>query len=140
MEQIKIRVTDEEKVQLQGLAKSVGKSVSAYVGDVALNVCNFDFGAREEVEEHVHEISSLRNSINQLIYTIEKTGNYYPSELEVIHDLMVEVLNSEKKFLAMMEKDIEDKKKILKKEINKVVKERLKEVEGKDGYQKSRSF
>lgn len=129
MEKITIRVTEKEKDQIQKTAKSVGKSVSAYIGDVALNVCNFDFSARDEVNEHVHEISSLRNSINQLIYTIQKTGDYYPSELETIHDLMVEVLESEKKFFSLMEKDIADKKKELKKEINKVVRERLETIE-----------
>lgn len=58
----------------------------------------------KEIDDHIKEISALRNAINGLIYTIERTGDYFPAELEAIHELMVKVMDSEKKFLQMMNK------------------------------------
>ena len=129
MEKITIRVTEKEKETIQNLAKSVGKSVTAYIRDASLDLCVLKYDPSDSVEKHTHEISSLRNSINQLIYTIEKTGDYYPAELEAIHGLMVEILESEKKFLAATEKDAEITKKTLKKQVNIFLKDRMKRFE-----------
>ncbi|MBQ8245836.1 MAG: hypothetical protein IJZ42_01770 [Lachnospiraceae bacterium] len=126
MPQIKLVVTEEEQLQIKKNARAAGKTLSAYVRESALNFFVFECDSSDIVNDHIKEISSLRNSINQLIYTIEKTGDYYPSELEAIHDLMVEVLSSEKNFLTLMEKDILKKRKILKTQIERVTNERLK--------------
>lgn len=129
--QINFLLTEEDLFQIKNNAKAAGKTVSAYIREVALNFFVFDCDNSDLINDHIHEISSLRNSINQLIYTIEKTGDYYPSELETIHDLMVEILSSEKNFLTMMEKDIVKKRKVLKTQINTIVEERLKTLENK---------
>ena len=131
MPQIKLMVTDEEQLQIKNNAKAASKSVSAYIRESALNFFIFDCDNSDIVNDHIKEISSLRNAINQLIFTIEKTGDYYPAELETIHDLMVEVLSSEKNFLTMMEKDISKKRKVLKTQVNTIVNERLKTLENK---------
>lgn len=126
--QIKILVTPEEQLQIRENAKAVGKTPSAYIRAVALDLCILKCDTHEIVNEHVHEISSLRNAINQLIYTIEKLGDYYPAELEAIHDLMVDVMKSENRFLAMMEKDIPKKQKAYRKEVKAAVDRRLKQI------------
>lgn len=131
MPQIKLIVSEEEQLQIKNNAKAAGKTVSAYMRETALNYFIFDCDNSDLINDHIHEISSLRNSINQLIYTIEKTGDYYPSELETIHELMVEIMSSEKNFLTMMEKDIVKKRKILKTQVNTIVEERIKMVENK---------
>ena len=125
-EQIKILVTAEERLQIQNNAKAAGRTVSAYIREMALNLCILQCDSGNAVIDHVHEISSLRNSINQLIYTIQKTGDYYPAELEAIHDLMEQVMVSENKLLKMTEKDIPRRKKEFQKTAKKVVEDRLK--------------
>lgn len=129
MPQIKLIVSDEEQLQIKKNARAVGKTVSAYMRETSLNFFVFDCDNSDIINDHIHEISSLRNSINQLIYTIEKTGDYYPAELETIHELMVEIMSSEKSFLTMMEKDIAKRRKIVKTQVNAVVEERLKTIE-----------
>lgn len=131
VQQIKILVTQEEQMQIKNNAKAVGRTVSAYIREMALNLCILQCDSGDAVVDHVHEISSLRNSINQLIYTIQKTGDYYPAELEAIHDLVEELMKSENEFLKMMEKDIPKKKKAFQKEAQIVVATRLKQAEAK---------
>lgn len=129
MPQIKLIVSDEEQLQIKKNARAAGKTVSAYMRETSLNFFVFDCDNSDVINDHIHEISALRNSINQLIYTIEKTGDYYPAELETIHELMVEIMSSEKSFLTMMEKDIAKRRKIVKTQVNAVVQERLKAIE-----------
>lgn len=123
--QVKLIVTEQEKLQIQKNARAAGRSVSAYIRGMALNLCIFKLNYRE-IDDHTHEISSLRNAINQLIYTIVKTGDYYPSELEAIHELMVKIIDSEKNFLQMMDKDWRQKEKLFKKQVENVINQRLK--------------
>jgi hypothetical protein len=125
--QIKLLVTPEEDQQIRNNAKAAGRTVSAYIRAMALDLVILQCDT-SEINAHVHEISSLRNAINQLIYTIQKTGDYYPAELEAIHDLMEQIMVSEKKFLAKMEKDIPRKQKEIRKEAKKVVDRRLKQT------------
>ena len=126
VEQVKLVVTLEEKLRIQKNAKLAGVTVSAYIRMMALNLCILKYDTSDIVNEHVHEISSLRNAINQLIYTIMKMGDYSPAYLEDIYGLMLRILNSEKSFFVMMEKDILKKQKLFKSEIKAIVDARLK--------------
>lgn len=128
VEQVKLVVTPEEKLQIQMNAKAAGKTVSAYIRTMALNTCIFRYD-QDKITEHTHEISSLRNAINQLVYTIMKMGDYTPAYLEDICDLMVKVMDSEKKFLQMVDKDWTTKEKLLKKQVKNVVNQRLKNID-----------
>lgn len=92
---------------------------------MALNCLILDCDSHDWVDERIGKISSLRNAVNGLIYTIEKTGDYYPADLEAIYELMIEILNSEKSFLIMMEKEVLKKRKILKAQVKSTVNERL---------------
>ena len=122
---VKLIVTEQEKLQIQKNARAAGRSVSAYIRGMALNLCIFKLNYKE-IDDHTHEISSLRNAINQLIYTIVKTGDYYPSELEAIHKLMVKIIDSEKKLWQFLEKDQARKEKLFKKQVENVINQRLK--------------
>lgn len=127
--QISFILTEEELLQIKKNAKAAGTTVSGYVREMALNMCVLECDSSDIVNEHIHEISSLRNAINQLIYTIQKMGDYHPAYLEDIYELMVKTLSSEKDFLIMMEKDILKKRKILKTQVKTVVNDRLKMLE-----------
>lgn len=127
-EQVKLMVTPEEKLQIQKNAKAADKTVSAYIRTMALNTCIIRYD-HDAIIEHTHEISSLRNAINQLIYTIMKMGDYTPAYLEDICDLMVKVMDSEKKLLQMVDKDWTMKEKLLKKQVKNVVNQRLKNTD-----------
>lgn len=123
--QVKLIVTEQEKLQIQKNARAAGRSVSAYVCQMALNLCIFNYD-QNEIFNHTHEFSSLNNAIFQLIYTIVKTGDYYPSELERIRELIEEIADSEKKLWQFLEKDQARKEKLFKKQLEYVVNQRLK--------------
>ena len=125
--QVKITVSEQEKLQIQNNARASNHSVSAYIRAMALDPCMINY-EHPEIIDHIHEISSLRNAINHLIYTIAKTEDYYQSELEKIHELMAKVMNSEKNFLQMMEKDCKYQEKSFNKQVKNVIDQRLEKL------------
>lgn len=124
--QVKCYLTESELDQIQQNAKAMDKTVSAYIREISKNFCvlKYDY---ESILKHTHEITSLRNAINQLVYTIKKTGEYVPADLEFILDKMNEISKSEKEFVGFMLNDKEKKTKAISREVRKIVREKLKQ-------------
>lgn len=119
-----IRLPEKEMEQIQLNARAVNRTVSAFVREIALNFCvlNCDY---DSISKHTHEITSLRNAINQLVYTIKKTGEYVPADLEYILNKMNEISKSEKEFLGLMIGEKEKKTKAISREARKIVREKI---------------
>ena len=129
--QLQFSVSEEEKELIQSIAKLTGRSVSGYVREVALNVHTHSYNDKEFIQEHTQELAALRHSVGQLVYTIVKTEEWYPIELETIRELLEETNVSEKDFLARMEIHLKSTRKARSKEIGKLIRERLKQLEKK---------
>lgn len=127
--QIKFSVNEEEKLRVHMNARAADRSVSAFVKEMALDMCIIKFGPDKIIDNHIAEISALRNGIFQLIYTIEKTGDYFPADLETIRELMQKISESEKRFLQMIEVENTKERKILKSQVESTVNERLDELQ-----------
>jgi len=123
--QLLIRLSEDELLQIQNNARACGKTVSAYIRELALNMCLIEHDT-SCVTEHTSEISSYRNAINQLIFTIKKTGNYTPADLEYIVTKTTEMLKSEKEFLNIYKNSVKSEKKLIARTIRQIVKENLK--------------
>lgn len=123
--QIKLMVNEKELQQIKNNALACGKSTSAYIREIALNMCilNIDDSC---VTNHTNEISANRNAINQLVFTIKSTGNYTPVDLEYILEKINEMLKSEKIFLNNYDKAIESNKKLISRTVRNIVKKHLK--------------
>lgn len=123
--QIKLLVNENELQQIKNNALACGKSVSAYIRETALNMCvlNIDDSC---VTAHTNEISAYRNAVNQLVFTIKKTGNYTPVDLEYILEKTTEILKSEKIFLNNYSKAIESNKKLISRNVRGIVNKKLK--------------
>ena len=119
-----IRLPEKEMEQIQMNARAANRTVSAFVREIALNFCvlNCDY---DSISKHAHEITSLRNAINQLVYTIKKTGEYVPADLEYILNKMNEISKSEKEFLGLMLGEQEKKTKAISREARKIVREKI---------------
>lgn len=119
-----IRLPEKEMEQIQQNAKAMDRTVSAYIREIAKNFCvlKCDY---EAILRHTHEITSLRNAINQVIYTIKKTGEYVPADLEFILNKMNEISKSEKEFLSIMLNEKEKNTKAIAREVRKIVREKL---------------
>lgn len=124
--QIKLLVDEKEHQQINENAKACGKTTSAYVRESALNMCivNIDNSC---ITEHTTEISALRNAINQLVFTIKRTGNYTPVDLEYILEKTNEMLNSEKEFLETYRTSVESEKKLIARTVRNIVKNHIRE-------------
>lgn len=122
--QLLIRLSEDELEQIQQNAAAMDKTVSAYVRYIAKDFCvlKYDY---ETILQHTHEITALRNAINQLVYTIKKTGEYVPADLEFILDKMNEISKSEKEFVGNMLNDKDKKTKAITREVRKIVRAKL---------------
>lgn len=119
--QIKLVVNKKEHEQIKSNAKACGKTVSAYIREIALNMLILDIDT-SCITKHTSEISSYRNAITQLIFTIKRTGNYTPADLEYIVKNTSEILKSEKEFLNTYKNSIESEKKLIARTIRQMVK------------------
>ena len=120
-----IRLSEKELLQIQNNAKACGLTVSAYIRETALNMCILPYDTNS-ITDHTNEISAYRNAINQLVFTIKKTGNYTPVDLEYILDKTSELLKSEKEFLNIYKNSIESEKKLIARTVRNTVKNHLK--------------
>ena len=129
--QFLLRLSEKELNQIKDNAKACDKTVSAFIRENALNFCilNCDY---QSIINHTREITSLRNAINQLVYTIKKTGEYVPADLEYILKKMNEISKSENQFLNLMLDEKEQKNKIVAREARKIVKAKLKDSKTKE--------
>ncbi len=123
--QIKIVVSNSEHEQIANNAISCGRTVSAYIREMALNMCILE-NDYTCVEQHTAEISAYRNAVTQLIFTIKMMGNYTPADLEYIVDKTNEILKSEKEFLRAFQNHIAREKKLIDRTVRKIVKEKYK--------------
>lgn len=100
---IQFRVSKDEYIQLKNYADSTGQSVSAYARNSVLNpytlLVNYD-----EIEQHTQEISEIKSAVNHLIYTLIRSGNYYPADVENILKLLNDINDSEKKLIKLFQK------------------------------------
>lgn len=122
--QLLIRLSESELDQIQKNAKAIDKTVSAYIREIAKDFCilKYDY---QSIVEHTHQITSLRNAVNQLVYTIKKTGEYVPADLEYILKKMNEISQSENEFVTLMLDDKENKTKAISQEVRKIVRQQL---------------
>ena len=96
--QIKIMVSPEENEIIRKNAKACDKIPSAYIREMAMNmyVLKCDY---KPVEDHTKQISAIRNTLTHLVFTILKTSNYVPADLEWILEKMKDIFNLEREFL-----------------------------------------
>ena len=122
--QLLIRLPEKELQQIKKNAAVSNKTVSAYIRETALNMCviNIDNTC---ITEHTNEISSYRNAINQLIFTIKKTGNYTPVDLEYILEKTNDMLKSEKELLNVYKNSVESEKKLISRTVRNIVKKHI---------------
>lgn len=122
--EIRIRVSTEEYDLIQKNAKACDKTTVAYLRELGLNMCIVPMDL-DIIREHTSVITSYRNAINQLIFTIRKTGNYVPLDIEYILEKTRALLNLENKFLEQYISQVEQTKKDIPKIVRKIVNKNL---------------
>ena len=127
-----IRLSEGEWEQIEKNARACDKTVSAYVREMALNMCML-YVEEECITEHTYELSSYRNAINMLVFTIIKNKNYVPADIEYILEKTKQVMKSEGKFLNQHMDFVDKSDKLIRKTVRQTVNEHLsKSVENKE--------
>lgn len=123
--EIRMRVSEEEYNLIKRNAAACDKTTVAYLRELGLNMCIVPMDLNI-ITEHTAVITSYRNAVNQLIFTIKKTGNYTPLDLEYILDKTRDILNSEKKLLELYNSHVEQVEKTIPETVTKIVNKNLK--------------
>lgn len=118
--QIKFTVTEKEYERIKAIAAFGGMSVAGYLRTVSLNGCILN-DRFEEITEHTNELTSLRNIIMKMVYTMIKQGNHYPSDVEYIMNTMNEIMKSENKFIDIMRKATKQRNRETQKNIENII-------------------
>lgn len=132
-----IRLSEGEWEQIEKNARACDKTVSAYVREVARNMCVLDIDHTYLIE-HTLKITSLRNAIFDLIFYIRKSGNYTPPDLEYILKKMDEIATLEGDFLDKYSSIYSKMRKMIARTVRQTVNEYLfKSAENKERKTKS---
>lgn len=100
---IQFRVSEDEYKKLKNDADNTGKNVSAYARERTFNPYNLYINY-DEIEQHTQEILEIKSLISSLIYTLVRSGNYYPADIENILKRLNEISDSEKKLIKLFQK------------------------------------
>ena len=87
---LEIRLTDFEMECVQDNAKACDKTVSAYARDILVNMGSINV-SYENLSDHKQRLNTVEQAIIQLIFTIRKTGNYAPKDIEYILEKLNEI-------------------------------------------------
>ena len=118
---IKITLPKEEHEQIKRNAEFFGMNVSAYIRKMAADADTISLNFKS-VEEHTKYLNIQRRAVMELIYTIIKTGNYTPADLEYILKNSNDVLKSQKKFLMDFSDEVNEQERAIAKMIRKKLK------------------
>lgn len=122
--QLKFFVSDYELEQIRDNAKACGKTVSAYAREVLLNMTNINIDYKAIVE-HTEKLAAIHYAIIQLVFTIRKSGNYAPKDLEYIVAKMNTVLEMENELSQKHDDYVEISRREIRREARRIVRERL---------------
>ena len=124
--QFKCYVNEKEYINIKNNAKACNQKISAYMRESALNpnILNCTY---EEVEAHINELRSKREIINMIAYTIYKTKEYVPPDVDFVLDKLYEIIRSERKFIELMSHAKEEKTRWVAEQARKIVRQRLSE-------------
>lgn len=117
---IHFRVSKSEYEQIKNNADRQGQSPNVYARECTLNPYSLSVNY-DEIEEHTKQITETKQSVNLLIGTLVKSGNYYPSDVENLSALLKDISDSEAKLIKLFcESEIK-----LRKELKKIISENL---------------
>lgn len=125
---IKFSVSEEEEQLIRKNAKACDMVVSAYVREMALNMCviPLDYSV---IVEHTNQLQAYRNVVTQLVFTIIKSSQYMPNDLVAILQTTKELFHSENRFLDLYGDHVDRQRKIVESTVKKTVKKNLRRAE-----------
>lgn len=126
--QILIRVSERELNNINRNARAARRKKSAYIREVAENLMVVNYTC-DAIYDHKQTILSLNNAVQRMIYTILKTGEYVPPDLDYIADKMREILDAENQLLTIINDDREKTRK----EFRRIVRRNIREVLKNEG-------
>lgn len=118
--QLKCYSPEREFIRIKNNAKACDKTVSTYIRDMALDFNKIDV-SYSEIEAHTQELIARREIIYRMIYTILKSGEYVPADLEYILERINDIYRSEKLLVQQIPRIKEEKARQVAIEARKIV-------------------
>ncbi len=106
--QLKCYSSEREFIRIKNNAKACGKTVSTYMRDMALDFNKIDV-SYGEICAHTQEFITKSEVIHRMIYTILKSGEYAPADLEYILERINDIYRSEKLLVQQISRIKEEK-------------------------------
>lgn len=127
---LEIRLSEYEFDQIQKNAEICGKTVSAYLRDVGCNMCVIDFDY-STIGKHTDTIISLQNEILHMAFTINKSQQYVPPDLEYIFEKITLITNLQKEILSSCRVLIQSSEKQIRNTVNRIVNQKTKNCDSR---------
>lgn len=128
--QILVKLSEEEYEIIQQNAKAANKTPAAFMRELGMNFMIIQWNY-QPLEIQNQKITEIKNVLSALVYTIIKSGEYVPTDLEFIQKTMDELTESQANFYQSMLQDREEKSKIIKAEVRKIIEKKLKDLSKK---------
>ena len=126
--QLFLRLSERELEAIQDNAKACDKTVSAYAREVLVNMCSINI-SYENLREHKQRLNTTQQAIIQLIFTIRKTGNYAPKDIEYILEKLNEIFEIQSDISDKHNNYVYSAKREIRREARRIVREHLKKEE-----------
>lgn len=94
---ITLRITEDQYLEIEEKAKKANKSVSKFCKEMALmdaHVVQIDY---KNLTEHNKLLTEIRETLQQILYTIYKTQEYYSEDLKILQQIIDSVSQIEEK-------------------------------------------
>lgn len=112
-ERIRFRLSPEELELIDRNANAVGIERNLYVKKMAMHgkIAKLDY---KQFDENNQLMKEIKNDINLLIYTILKTNEYFPIDLENINNSLQKIIENQNEILKEFRRQTRRLRNILK--------------------------
>lgn len=95
---ITIRISPEDYELIKAHADKSGKTLNAYVAEMAINkvVIDYNYAA---IQEHTREVNKTKQILTVFINSLMKSNQVYQADINMLVDLMKELTDGERRML-----------------------------------------
>lgn len=113
-DKITINVTEEDYSLLKKRAERNNMTITKYVRQIVVYEANIVEVNFDTLNESIDALREIEATLEQILYTIYRTKQYYPEDLTLLQTMIDEIKNEEKKILSAMKREIKKMNQLLK--------------------------
>ena len=109
-----INVTENDYAILKKRAEKHNMNITKYVRQIVMyegNLVEINF---DSLNESIEELQEIKTTLQQILYTIYKTGTYYSEDLVILQKIVDEVITHEKTMIRAIKQETNNLNQLLK--------------------------